>query len=63
METVTNHQQRVKNLLAKDKTIVIVRDKDDEAWKSGWADYLSTNYNYTNLSDSFRVNLESPKKS
>lgn len=51
------HEQRVKEMLAVGQTIVIVQDADNKAWESGWADYLSENYNYSNLNSAFRVNL------
>jgi hypothetical protein len=52
---------RVESLITSNQTIVIIRDNDDESWVSGWADYLLTNYHYTNLNDSFRVNLENKR--
>lgn len=59
--TQVNHEQKVKELIANGQTIVIVRDTDNKAWESRWADYLLANYNYTNLNDAFRVNLSNPK--
>lgn len=59
-ETIA-HMDRVKDMLANGQSIIIVRDNDNEAYESGWADFLMNNYNYTNLNDAFRVNLEKPK--
>jgi hypothetical protein len=51
----------IKTMLENGQTIVIVRDNDDEAWESGWATFLSDNYEYSNLNSAFRVNLERKK--
>lgn len=56
------HKSKVDALLLSGQTIVIVRDAHNEAWVSGWAEYLSANYHYSNLNSAFRVNLEKPIK-
>jgi len=54
-------EDKIKSMLYNNQSIVIVLDNDDYAWESGWADFLSRNYNYSNLNSAFRVNLEKPK--
>lgn len=52
----------MKDLLNVGQTIVIIRDADNKAWESGWADFLSDNYEYSNLNSAFRVNLLKQKE-
>lgn len=55
-----NHTKRVQEIIATGQTIVIIRDTDNEAWNSGYVDYLMANYNYVNLTSATRFNLEKP---
>ncbi len=60
--TTEQCEAKVQDMLIKGKTIVIINDDDDENWDNGLAAYLSDNYNYSNLTSAFRVNLKQPKQ-
>ncbi len=59
--TIKECRDKVTQLIQDGSTIVVVRDNDNIGWSNGWVDFLMDNYNYSNLTAAFRVNLEMPK--